>query len=223
MSVRPPGSSDRVRRPRRLPIDPIGTTVPTIPKVPNRSLTTRAHPANPDGRLSCVCQTHAVLGPVQLVVSDLPEVVADRLREAVVEPLGTAIDDGMSLHFTAKLGEPPLVGRVDGSTIAVWRRGSGNWVGLNRFEGQVGGTGTGASVAGRIRLRWNARVSIALFFVMVPVMLALTGALIGWHPLVPMGFFYFLGGAWSIAIQRRDRRLLLDVLREVTAAESVVR
>lgn len=143
------------------------------------------------------------------------DAVTSRLRAAVAEPFGTGLDDAMNLHFTARPGEPPLVGRLEDHLVTVWRRGAGQWVGVSRFGGQLRASGSGTELTGMVRLRWIGRLGNALLLVGATVGIALVAWLQGWKAAAGEAVLWAAFGTYAILVQVRDRRLLLQVLNDI--------
>jgi hypothetical protein len=158
----------------------------------------------------------------ELVVPDPPEVVLARVSAAIA-PLGwTAVDDALELRFSARPGDAPLVGEVKSNHLRVWRRGSGNWVGLSAFTGDVRATGSGSQIIGRTALRTPTLVANGVALTLVAVVLAVASWL-GWPDLVAAAPIAALGLVIALLMQRRDRRRLMAVLTGLVGAHPVAR
>lgn len=152
--------------------------------------------------------------------SDNPEVIAARLQAAVADPLVTAVEDSLNFRLTAEPGSSGMVGRLHGDLVTVWRRGSGTWVGLNRFTGQLSSAGSGTQLTGVVRLRWIARVASGLLLVFGLVGVTLVASSWDWAMGVAEMIFWAFGGLYFGLVQVRDRQLLLRLLRDTLGAQS---
>lgn len=129
--------------------------------------------------ISGVCHTARVVTEVRLACSESREALTARLKSALAPPVSTAVEDALNRHMTARPGEQRLTGRFEGDQLAVWRRGSGSWVGLNRFVGQVHGDESGAELVGRMRLR---RIAIASYVLLILGAALMVGVAAGHAP-----------------------------------------
>jgi hypothetical protein len=145
-----------------------------------------------------------------------------RFHAATAEPVSTAIDDAMNLHWTPRPGEPPLVGRVGGTRVTVWRRGHSGWVGLNGFSGEVHALETGAAVDGIASLRWLGHASNAFAGVIVVVSLVIAATSGRGTDLVGAALFSALICASAFTIERRDRRRLMNVVGRVVSTSPTI-
>ena len=94
-------------------------------------------------------------------------------------------------------------------------------MGLTALRGEVQPLATGTALVGKVTLRWIGLVSNALCVLLTIATLVLA-VTIGWGQVIGGALFWTVGWSYAMFVQRRDRRLLLEVLGDLVVRSAPV-